>query len=644
MARMSSLRHLSIALLYYSAAVLLSLTVNAQTLTPDGGETAFLESNAVRGDQVLPDLSINSSGGYLVWQDNAIDGSGFGIGARWVDASLNPGVFGSFRVNQIAANDQMHPRVATFSSGAAAFVWQGGPPTNQNIFIRFLNPNRTFANATDIRVNTYTADAQRDPGVTVLNNSQVAVAWSSSGQDGSMQGIFARIVNTNGQFATAPFQVNQYTNFNQRSAAITTLSDGRFVVLWVSEQRPAGTPDQSFGGRYVDVMCRLFSANGQPVSNEFRINTTNGVCANPSVAASPTGGFTAAWSQKIFQDPASMEIWVATVNADGTLQSAPTVVNETSYGDQYNPSLGAISNSVLVTWTSLGQDGSLEGIYGRLLYAGVPSGSEFLVNTTTLNQQVNSVVGSDGNGRFLSCWAGFVGGSNRFDIFGQHYGSGQPLPVPAAPFVAALRFDKLSVTWAPLSGYPLSYYELYMDGAVPPAATARITNSTYYVKSGLDPQTFHSFRLAYVFQGGLRSQLSAEGTNTTWADDLTGRDGIPDGIPDDWEKLYFGYKAAEWPRAGDDSDGDGVSNYREFLAGTNPMDPNSVLRFWFTWTRFGKRLNWNTQVGFVYQVQVSSDLVTWNPFGAPRFAAGTTDSAALSGTAAAEYYRVVRVR
>jgi hypothetical protein len=279
---MSSLRHLYRALLYYSGAVLFSIAVEAQTITPQGGETLLIENNSRRGDQMVPHLSITASGGYVVWQDNAIDGSGFGIGARWVDSSLSPGVFGSFRVNQQGAEDQVHPQVAAFSNGAAAFVWQGGPATNQNIFIRFLNPNRTFTSANDIRVNVFTGRPQWDPVIAALNDSQVVVAWGSSGQDGSMQGVFARIANTNGGFVTAPFQVNQYTNFNQRSPAVAVLDNGSFVIVWVSEQRAVTSFD--FGGRYVDLMGRVYNSGGQPLTSEFRVNTTNGVCGNPAVA------------------------------------------------------------------------------------------------------------------------------------------------------------------------------------------------------------------------------------------------------------------------------------------------------------------------------------------------------------------------
>src|SRR6266567_1876869 len=44
---------------------------------PQGGEYPI--AGLLPGDQVFPQLTLNSSGGYLVWQDNVTDGDGFGI-------------------------------------------------------------------------------------------------------------------------------------------------------------------------------------------------------------------------------------------------------------------------------------------------------------------------------------------------------------------------------------------------------------------------------------------------------------------------------------------------------------------------------------------------------------------------------------
>lgn len=49
-----------------------------------------------------------------------------------------------------------------------------------------------------------------------------------------------------------------------------------------------------------------------------------------------------------------------------------------------------------------------------------------------------------------------------------------------------------------------------------------------------------------------------------------------DGMPDWWEKLYFNDPRAALATA--DPDGDGHSNYAEFLSGSNPLDAQSVFR------------------------------------------------------------------
>lgn len=54
-----------------------------------------------------------------------------------------------------------------------------------------------------------------------------------------------------------------------------------------------------------------------------------------------------------------------------------------------------------------------------------------------------------------------------------------------------------------------------------------------------------------------------------------------DGIADWWMIQYFGHptgQASDHSLAQDDADGDGMSNLQEYLAGTDPTDPQSVLR------------------------------------------------------------------
>jgi hypothetical protein len=627
--------------------VISSFRVEAQVITPQGGQFSLLESIALRGDQNVPQISVNANGGYVVWEDNAIDGHGFGIGARFLDSTFSPGVFGSFRVNQQTIGDQQRPQVAVFPNGGAGFVWEGGLIGAHKIYVRFLTPNRVFSTTNDVPVDSSATGSQNFPAVGSLPGDNLVVAWNSF--DGNMQGIFARLVNTNGQFLTSPFRVNQVTNYNQRNPSIAVSSSGSFVVAWVSERQ--------FNFNSIDIVARIFDSTGQPTSDEFRVSTATASCASPAVAYNQSGGFTVCWCQKMHVnnpllaaqavDTNSWDIFGRTFAADSTTSDSTFAVNTHLYGDQFSPKIATLGNNQLVVWTSVGEDGSQEGVYGRLLYNGLPSGDAFLVNTTTVSQQINPVVVSDGSSRLVVAWASFVGTATGFDLFAQRYAAGQPLPIPAAPFVSPLWSDRISVTWPTLAGYAVSYYEVYMNGVIPPAPpTAIVADGNKWIAEGLPEHSTNSFQLAYLFLGGARSQLSPAASAVTWKQDRTGKDGLPDGLPDDWQAMYWGVKASGWPAGSVDSDGDGVSNAREFQAGTNPLDPNSVLRMWFTWSRSIRLFlfNWNTQPGFVYQVQVSTDLIDWTNFGNARFAAGSTDSVTFTSNQVAEYYRVIRVR
>ena len=60
-------------------------------------------------------------------------------------------------------------------------------------------------------------------------------------------------------------------------------------------------------------------------------------------------------------------------------------------------------------------------------------------------------------------------------------------------------------------------------------------------------------------------------------------------------------------------------------------------------TKQGILLNWNAQPGFTYQVQVTTNLVTWSNFELPQFATGTNEQHNV-GSGTAGYYRVRLLR
>ncbi len=394
------------------------------TFAPQGEE--YAPGGNLPGDQTLSFLSLNAAGGFLVWQDNVTDGDGLGISAVRLDGSFSR-PFGVFRVNQQGANDQENPQVALLQNGGAAFVWQGGRQSFQHIIARFLSSSNTFTTG-DLQINTAT-NYQVNPAIAALGNGNVIVTWASYGQDNSdgLQGVYAQLLSPAGQKIGAEIQVNQFTPYNQRNPAVAVLGNGNFVIVWVSEQERSSA---SVGGggvannqhNSVDVYARLFSSAGAPLGGEFLVNTGAAACASPSIASGSDGNFIVTWSQKdTVTLNNSWDVFARPFTAAGVGGTVQTV-NSQLYGDQFASKISSLGTDYLVVWTSMGQDGSREGVYGQLLNGdGSHSGGEFRVNTTVLNQQVFPAVASDGVGRFLVSWSSFVGGVNSLDLYAQSY-------------------------------------------------------------------------------------------------------------------------------------------------------------------------------------------------------------------------------
>jgi hypothetical protein len=509
----------------------------------------------------------------------------------------------------------------------------------------------TFATS-DILVSSYATQQQVTPVVTALPDGNALVVWASDGEDGSMLGLFGQRFSPVGAKLGTEFQINQTTLLNQRNPAVAALPNGNVMVAWISES-PGGVAqnfdqngpslDPTAGAQLfnIDVYGRVFTPVGAPVSDEFKINSSALMCANPSISVA-FDNVLVAWSGKpnmitaVAKITDGWDIYARPFTLDGQAKAADVKVNSYTFGDQIMPKATALNGLHFVLWTSFEQDGSREGVIARMMVGtGDTVSREFRVNTTTISQQIHPVVASNGDHDFLTVWASFTGLKTSFDLFAQRYSVGDTLTAPSAPYVSPLSQTRLSVTWPKLSGYSGVHYQVYFDDAATPAEVD--VNS--WAATNLAPGSSHTVRLAYRLDDGRTSNLSDPATGRTW-----GEDANFDGLPDDWQALYWGNEPSKWPAANVDSDGDGATNLQEFLSGTDPTDARSVLETRITASTQGWRLEWNTEPGLIYQVQVTPDGTSWANLGDTRFAASTTDSTPVAADTAVALYRVIRVR
>ncbi len=590
----------------------------------DGSE--FHPVGVLAGDQGAPALALGATGGLIVWQDNATDGDGLGISARRITAS-GSALGAAFRVNELGAGDQEKPKVAVLPDGGAVIAWQGGDLGAQSVYARVLGPDGVFRTG-DILLSTGTDHCQ-DVDLAVLSDGKVVVVWSSDAADSSMQGLFARRIDTASGPLLELIRVNQFTQFNQRSASVTGTADGGFVVTWVSEQQT--------GPLQADIFARTFAAAGTAVGAEFRVNPTPSVCSNPQVARSSDQSFWFVWSERT--GPAGQAHWdVSGRRYDNRMRPIGEAfrLNQTTNGNQFAPKIAFGGNAALVVWTDDRTDGSGRGVAGSVF--GLDAASltpEWILNTTRGGDQIEPVVGSGGFQNWLTVWTDWTGYREGTDLFAQRVGpEAAPLEPMAAVFGEGISSWQVGFSWLAPSGVSVEGYEISFDDGTPVAVAGDRWSSPDVL-----PASSHTARLRYLTADGRTSPWSNPVVARSWGKDQNG-----DGLPDDWQQAHFGNDPSLWPLPGVDTDGDGVSNRNEFLAGTSPVDASEVLKVTVTPGVQGLRLDWNTRPGAFYQLQSSTDLQEWIPAGDQRLAVGSSDGVLMNGENVSSYYRVKRVR
>lgn len=157
-------------------------------------------------------------------------------------------------------------------------------------------------------------------------------------------------------------------------------------------------------------------------------------------------------------------------------------------------------------------------------------------------------------------------------------------------------------------------------------ATNRVTNFVYKV-------TIRNLAL---------STATVFATNTL----STLADADHDGMPDSWEAL-FQFNAASAVDAASDADGDGATNQQEFVAGTDPRDPLSVLALTATVTPSGVQLGFDAVSNRTYSVQFRDqvDGAVWQRLAdVPARGVSHTEIVADAAPSTNRFYRVVTPR
>ena len=372
----------------------------------------------------------------------------------------------NFRVNSYTTGIQSDPSIAVEPDGDFVIVWmsQGQDGSYYGAFgQRFAASGAP--RGSEFQINTYTTGSQGQPDVAVGSAGDFVVVWTSA-QDGSGFDIQGRRYDASGSPVGGEIQVNTYTTGTQVGPHVARAADGRFVVAWTSEG-PGGS---------VGISARRFDSSGNPIGDEFVVNTSTSLPQSggdvasdangdfvviwqsfhggyppsdlhgqqfdaagtrvgaefsidsgggdftPSVSMSPSGTFVVAWTG-VFYDYYGIQRDVFSTNVNGAVNTYTTADQSTHIGAIVHDGGG----NFIITWTGESQDGEAGGVFGQHFDgAGNRIGTEFGVNTYTTGGQVGAVVGADAAGNFIVAWYGEDGQESGVGVFAQRFNAQLP--------------------------------------------------------------------------------------------------------------------------------------------------------------------------------------------------------------------------
>ncbi|MGH7898184.1 MAG: hypothetical protein ACREQQ_09535 [Candidatus Binatia bacterium] len=310
-----------------------------------------------------------------------------------------------FQVSDLLNGCQTQPKIAADAQGNFVVVWSSyyttydgfSYMTDADIHGKRFDSSATIRGS-EFVVNTYTTGNQTVPSIASTPAGSFVVVWQASNQDESSDGVFGRRFSSTGGALGSEFRVNSYTTGSQARPSVAGDGVGNFVVVWHSLQDGYG-----FG-----IFGQRFASAGAAVGTEFRVNAyTTSSQTRPSIAANPAGSFVVAWRSRDVDGDDYGIVGRRFSNA-GVPVGTEFLVNSYTTNAQETPSVSmATAGDFVVVWRSYEQEapGNYHGIFGqRFASTGEEIGTEFQVNTYTSYDQDEPSVSAEPGGDFVVVW------------------------------------------------------------------------------------------------------------------------------------------------------------------------------------------------------------------------------------------------
>jgi Ca2+-binding RTX toxin-like protein len=367
-----------------------------------------------------------------------------------------------------------------------------------------------FIGADTFILNTSATDSRFAPEITALTDGSYVVTWVSSLQDGSSGELHAQRFGAGGLRQGPEFRVGTHADAPQKTPAISRLTDGGYVISWAGQFQ-----DSSGWG----IFAQHFTVSGEPSGTEFQVNTiTLGDQQNPAVRCLDDGGYVITWNSSS-PDGNQIGIYSQRFSKANARVGGETLVSTNSAGGNIHSSLIALTDgSQIVAWQSDAQDGAGFGVcFQRYALDGTASGAVTRINTTTAGSQHDVHLAALPDGGFVASWTSL---NAQSDVLAQRFSANG---VRVGEETKASSTPGANTSDSAITALPDGGYLVFWQSATGGAASAEIHAQRYGASgAAIDAEFLIAADASQGLQAPSASPLADGGFVVTWTSGATG--------------------------------------------------------------------------------------------------------------------------
>ena len=314
-----------------------------------------------------------------------------------------------FRVNASTADDQYSPAVVSLDNGGFMVLWASPFAGQDHVFVRTWDE---LGGAPEEEVQVSTAGVQTTMigqiSAARLEAGSIAIVWNALRGFPGQWDVLGRVVSADGTPVSDEFSLPADSDGHENSPSVTALDDGGFLAVWSDSQET---------GR--DLVARRYEADGTPAGDEFLVHPDETLMfLSPQLLELAPGRVLVGW-----EDYHRERLLTRIIGLDSPSEMALPLTDPVSENEFAVRFAGFGDTGYLAVWYIGIGEGASNVVSGRRHSAeGFPNGPEFRIDDHPSDGKLSIAAAAAGDGGY----AVFMGGKGEGDergVFGRLYDS-----------------------------------------------------------------------------------------------------------------------------------------------------------------------------------------------------------------------------